>query len=65
MQSRDKTLIGRRVRLIRTTDEYTELKPGAEGTVMMVDDLETVFVHWEDGSSLGLIPGEDQWELLN
>ena len=69
MQSLDnkseRTLIGRRVVLVKTTDEYTNLVPGAEGTVIYVDDLDTVFVHWDDGSSLGLIPGEDNWTYLS
>jgi hypothetical protein len=50
---------------VKTTDEYTNLVPGAEGTVIFVDDLKTVFVHWDDGSSLGLIPGEDNWTYLS
>lgn len=65
MQSLDEKLVGSRVRLINTTDEHTQLKPGAEGVIVFIDDLNTVFVHWDDGSSLGLIPDEDKWELIN
>ncbi|EFL94287.1 DUF4314 domain-containing protein [Mobiluncus curtisii] len=54
----------RRVRLIATTDPYTHLTPGEEGTIMVVDDAGTVHVAWDNGSTLGLIPGEDRWEYL-
>ena len=57
-------LIGKRVRLDFTSDPYTDLKPGAEGTVDFVDDTGTVFVKWDSGSSLGLVPGEDRFTVL-
>lgn len=47
--------IGRRVRLIGTSDPYTTLVAGDEGTVSYVDDTGTVFVDWDNGSMLGLI----------
>lgn len=50
-----------RVRLIRTSDPYTSLKSGDEGTVMFSDDLGTVHVKWDNGSTLGLVKGEDLW----
>lgn len=52
---------GTRIRLIETTDEYTHLKRGAEGTVTSVDSMGTVHVRWDDDSGMGLIPGEDRW----
>jgi hypothetical protein len=52
-----------RVRLTRSTDPHTRLAPGAEGTVVQVDDLGTVHVRWDDGSTLGLLP-EDEFEFL-
>lgn len=58
-------LVGRRVRLVRTTDSYTALVPGDEGTVDLVDDMGTVHVLWDNGSSLGLIPDEDQWTVIS
>lgn len=58
-------LRGRRVRLITTTDPYTNLRMGDEGTIVLVDDLGTVHVSWDNGSSLGLVPREDHWQLLD
>ena len=58
-------LRNRRVRLISTTDPYTTLRTGDEGTVVFIDDLGTVHVKWDNGSSLGLVLGEDRWALLD
>ena len=55
-------LIGKRVTLLRTSDAYTELKAGDEGVVDYIDDMGTLFVKWDNGSSLGLIEGEDLWQ---
>lgn len=55
---------GKRVKLLYTSDIHTRLKPDAEGVVKFVDSMGTVHVQWDDGSSLGLIPNEDMWEVL-
>src|ERR1051325_1198092 len=57
-------LVGRRVRLQSCSDPYTKLAVGAEGTISMIDSLGTVHVNWDDGSTLGLVPGEDRWDVL-
>lgn len=56
---------GQRVRFISSSDPYTRLKYGDEGTVSLVDSLGTVHVSWDSGSSLGLIEGEDRWEVIS
>ena len=57
-------IVGRRLELAYCSDPYTQLQPGAKGTVGFVDDLGTLFVDWDSGASLGLVPGEDSWKLL-
>ena len=57
-------LKGKRIELISTTDPYTELRPGDRGTVDFMDDMGTIHVNWDNGSQLGLVPGEDQYKLL-
>ena len=59
-----KTLIGKRIKLIYCTDEFTALAPGTKGVINFVDDTGTVFVNWDNGSTLGLIPGLDKWKYL-
>jgi hypothetical protein len=60
---------GDRVELISTTDPYVNkngsLKPGDRGTVFFVDGLGTVHINWDNGSNLGLVPGEDHWKVIS
>jgi hypothetical protein len=56
---------GQRVELISTTDEYTTLVPGDKGTVRLVDDIGTIHINWDNGNTLGMIPGEDQIIIID
>jgi hypothetical protein len=61
-----KDLAGRRIRLVKCSDAYTNLQPGDLGTVDKVDDAGTVHVTWDNGSSLGLIwDAGDRWTILS
>jgi len=51
---------GTRVELIRMSDPYTNLRQGDRGTVTLVDDIGTIHVKWDRGSSLGVVFGEDE-----
>ena len=51
---------GTRVMLIRMSDPFTNLRQGDQGTVMMVDDIGTIHVSWDCGSTLGVVFGEDE-----
>jgi len=50
---------GTRVMLIRMNDPYTKLRRGDRGTVIYVDDVGTIHVNWDCGSTLGVVYGED------
>lgn len=50
---------GTRVILVKMDDPYSKLKPGDKGTVVSVDDIGTIHVNWDLGSSLGVAYGED------
>lgn len=50
---------GTRVELIKMNDPYSKLSRGAKGTVVSVDDIGTIHVSWDSGSSLGIAYGED------
>ena len=55
---REKFPIGQRVSLVRMDD--AQAPPiGTEGTVRDVDDMGTVHVSWDNGSSLGVVYLED------
>ncbi len=51
---------GARVMLLRMNDPYTKLRQGDRGTVICVDDIGTIHVAWDCGSTLGVAFGEDE-----
>jgi hypothetical protein len=55
---------GTRVMLLQMNDPYTKLQPGAKGTVTGVDDMGTIHVNWDSGSSLGVAYGEDSCKKI-
>jgi len=55
---------GTRVMLIRMSDPYTNLRQGDRGTVTMVDDIGTIHVNWDRGSTLGVVFREDECRRL-
>ena len=50
---------GTRVELMEMNDPYRAMPRGLKGTVTMVDDTGTIFVDWDNGSSLGVLYGVD------
>lgn len=61
---KDDPRIGKRVRLIHCADLYARNPSGLEGTVTLIDDVGTLHVRWDNGSTLGLVPGQDRWEEI-
>lgn len=64
IQARAAYPVGAKVRLDHTSDPYTDLKPGDEGRVAFIDSAGTVHIVWQNGSTLGMIPGEDRFTLV-
>lgn len=57
---------GTRVELVHMDDPYnTKLFPGERGTVKCVDDMGTIHIKWDCGSSLGVVYGEDACRKIN
>lgn len=56
--------VGDRVRLIAMCQDPCPVPPATLGTVWAVDALGTVHVVWDDGRTLGLVPGVDRYERL-
>lgn len=54
---------GVRVRLLRMEDPQSP-PAGTEGTVIWVDDIGTVHVSWDNGSTLGAVYGIDELEII-
>ena len=55
---------GTRIELISMDDPYAPLEPGTKGTVVHVDDMGTIHMQWDNGRTIGLIPGEDNFKVI-
>ena len=45
-------------------DPYAPVPAGTRGTVKFVDSKGTIFPEWDNGRSLGVVPGEDSFRKL-
>lgn len=55
---------GTRIRLNAMDDPHHPILPGTEGEVDFVDDEGQIFMKWDNGRTLPLIPGEDSFTVL-
>ena len=55
---------GTRVEVVQMNDDQAVPK-GTQGTVEFIDDVGTIHVAWDNGSTLGLIVGEDDFNLIS
>ena len=55
---------GTRIELISMEDPFAPIEPGTKGTVVCVDDMGTIHMQWDNGRTLGLIPGEDRFRKI-
>ena len=55
---------GTRIELICMNDPLAPVPSGTRGTVKTVDDIGTIFPEWDNGRSLGVVPGEDVFRKL-
>lgn len=56
---------GSRVKLVCMNDPYRNLKAGSMGTVSHVDDIGTIHIAWDCGSTLGVVYGVDSCAVVN
>jgi hypothetical protein len=54
----------KRVMLKRMEDPYTTLVDGMMGTIVGEDDAGHLLVNWDNGSRLSLLPGIDEYEII-
>ena len=48
------------MRLVHMNDPYTQIPVGTIGEVLYVDSLGTIHTAWSNGSTLGVVFGEDE-----
>ena len=65
------TKIGDRIKLVSTDNPYTRLMPGDFGLVWDIttfelsnEETKQIWIHWDNGGSLALIEGKDEWEII-
>ena len=56
---------GTRVEVVSLCNEEEHLKPGMKGTVVGVDDQPALLVNWDNGGSLSLLIGQDQFRVVS
>lgn len=57
--------VGARVELTHMDDPFnTTLSPGCIGTVKAIDDIGTIHVAWDCGSSIGVVYGVDSCKVV-
>lgn len=54
---------GTRIELISMEDSHA-VPSGTKGTVVCVDDIGTIHMKWDNGSTLGLIPNVDSFKKI-
>lgn len=61
-----KELYPKRIRIIllRMEDDPRPINDNIRGTVRMVDDIGTLHCDFDNGKSLGIVPGEDSFRKL-
>ncbi len=57
--------VGTRIELLQMQDPYAAIESGMQGTVEHVDDIGTLHMKWDNGRTLGIIPGEDNFKILS
>lgn len=56
---------GTRLELKEMDDPHSPVPPGTRGTVALVDDVGSIHMNWDNGRTLAVIPGVDQFRVLS
>lgn len=55
---------GTRIMLLQMGDDPRPIEPNTRGMVKVVDDMGTLHCNFDNGRSLGIVPGEDSFRRL-
>ena len=62
---RERYPAGTRIRLIQMADDIAPVPPGTIGSVAIIDDAGNIHMNWENGRSLALIEGVDEFDVIS
>ena len=62
-QLRKQYPIGTKIQLISMRDEKYPILPGMIGVVTHIDDMGSIHLKWQNGSSLAIIPEVDSFRV--
>ena len=63
-QLRKQYPVGTKIQLISMRDEKYPILPGTIGEVTHIDDMGSIHMKWQNGSSLPLIPEVDSFKAV-
>ena len=63
-QLRKKYPAGTKLQLISMRDEKYPILPGTIGVVTHIDDMGSIHLKWQNGSSLAIIPEVDSFRVV-
>lgn len=55
---------GTRILLLGMDDPFAPIPAGTRGSVSLVDDIGQIHMKWDNGQTLAIIPGEDNFRRL-
>ena len=55
---------GTHIHLNHMDDPYAPIPPGTIGSVDYIDDAGNIHMKWDNGRTLSLIPGEDDFTII-
>lgn len=50
--------VGTRIELISMDDPHTPIESGMQGEVVCIDSIGTLQMKWDNGRTLGIVPGD-------
>lgn len=56
--------VGTRIELISMDDPFNPVPCGTKGSVTFVDDMGTIHMKWDNGRTLALIEGVDDFKVI-
>lgn len=59
-----KYITGTKIKLIKIYDLLSTIPSETTGVIERVDDRGTLHINWDNGSTLGLVVGTDEFEIL-